>query len=95
MTISKAHLIDSICARLDLPRRHSAKLTESLLEIIKTTLQNGEDILVSGFGKFHVKDNRDRRGRNPVIGNDRTLDSRRVVTSRCSPVLRDKLNGGR
>ena len=95
MTISKAHLINSICTRLDLPRCHSAKLTESLLEIITTTLQNGEDILVSGFGKFHVKDNRDRRGRNPVIGNDMMLDSRRVVTFKCSPVLRDKLNGGR
>ena len=57
MTISKAHLIDSICTRLDLPRCHSAKLTEPLLEIIKTTLQNGEDILLSGFGKFHVKKN--------------------------------------
>ncbi len=95
MTISKAHLIDSIRARLNLPRHHSAKLIESLLEIIKTTLQNGEDILVSGFGKFHVKDNKDRKRRNPVSGNDMMLDSERVVTFKCSPVLRDKLNGRR
>ncbi len=95
MTISKAHLIDSISTRLDLPRCHSARLTESLLEIIKTTLQNGEDVLVSGFGKFHVKENRNSRRRNPIAANHRILDSKRVVTFKCSPVLRDKLNGGR
>jgi len=58
----------------------------------KDTLVNGEDVLISGFGKFCVKDKKRRRGRNPATGEDLTLESRRVVTFRCSPVLRDKVN---
>jgi len=92
MTVTKAHLRDSIRARLDLPNSHATPLIESLLKIIKATLQEREDVLISGFGKFSVKDKRERRGRHPVTGGDLMLDLRRVVTFRCSPVLRDKLN---
>lgn len=63
------------------------------LEIIKSTLQNAEDILISGFGKFDVKDKRKRRGRNPATGQHLLLDQRRVVTFKCSEALRDKING--
>jgi len=93
MTITKAHLRDSIRARLDLSNSHATPLIESLLKIIKATLQEGEDVLISGFGKFCVRDKKERRGRHPVSGGDLMLDLRRVVTFRCSPVLRDKLNG--
>jgi len=68
MTITKAHLRDSIRARLDLPNSHATLLIESLLKIIKTALQEGEDVLISGFGKFCVRDKRERRGRRPVTG---------------------------
>jgi len=64
----------------------------SLLEIMKSTLASGEDILVSGFGKFCVKEKAERRGRNPSTGDDLVLASRRVVTFRCSGKLRDKIN---
>jgi integration host factor subunit alpha len=63
------------------------------LDIIKQTLESGEDVLVSGFGKFYVKDNRKRRGRNSQTGQDLLLVERRVVTFKCSAVLRNKMNG--
>jgi len=67
-------------------------LFESLLEIMKKRLENDEDILISGFGKFCVRDKNERRGRNPATGEEKILDSKRVVTFKCSSVLRDKIN---
>ena len=92
MTLTKEHIVDSIYNNLDLPKARSAKIVESLLELIKEKLENGEDILISGFGKFCVKDKSERRGRNPYTRNDVILDARRVVTFKYSDVLRDKIN---
>ena len=93
MTITKAQLLDSITKQVDLSRAKSAEVTESLLEIIKKTLEDGEDILISGFGKFCVQEKRKRRGRNPQTGKDIMLGERRVVTFKCSRRLRDAING--
>ena len=93
MALTKAEIIESIHDQLGLPKKNCADLFESLLEIIKSSLTDGEDVLISGFGKFCVKDKRERRGRNPATGNDMMLDQRRVVTFRCSSVLRNKING--
>ncbi len=95
MTLTKADLTDLIYNRLDFPKHKSARRVETLLEIIKETLENGEDVLISGFGKFCVREKKERRGRNPQTGEDMTLRLRRVVTFRCSGVLRDKINGKR
>jgi integration host factor subunit alpha len=92
MTLNKADLTDAIYNQLDLPKTKSAQVIESLLEIIKKTLENGEDVLISGFGKFCVKEKGKRRGRNPQTGEDLMLGERRVVTFRRSGVLRDKVN---
>jgi integration host factor subunit alpha len=92
MSLTKDHIVNSIRARLDLPKTKSAELFESVLEIIKATLENREDVLISGFGKFSAKEKGNRRGRNPQTGEDLTLESRRVISFRCSPVLRDKIN---
>ncbi len=92
MTLIKAQLVDSIRKQVGLPKTKSAQVVDSLLEIIKETLANGEDVLISGFGKFYVKDKRKRRGRNPQTGNDLMLDERRVVTFKCSGRLKDKVN---
>jgi integration host factor subunit alpha len=75
-----------------LPAGESVKVVETLIEIIKSTLENGEDILVSGFGKFCVKEKNERKGRNPVTGDKMMLKPRRVVTFRCSASLRDMIN---
>ncbi len=93
MTLTKANLVDSIYEQLDFSKTKSAQLVESFLEAIKKTLENGEDILISGFGKFCVKEKNERRGRNPATGEDLALGARRVVTFRCSTVLKDKMNG--
>ena len=93
MTLTKAMIIDVIHNQLGYPKNKSAELLEILLEIVKGTLEKGEDVLVSGFGKFCVKDKQERRGRNPATGDDMLLDQRRVVTFRCSHLLRSKING--
>jgi len=92
--LTKADIIDSIHHRLGLPKARSIQVTETLLEIIKQTLASGEDVLISGFGKFCVKNKQERKGRNPQTGEDMMLGSRRVVTFKCSGVLRDRINGG-
>ena len=93
MPVTKAKIVNSIYNRLDLPKNTSIEVVESLLEIIKRTLADGEDVLITGFGKFCVKDKGKRRGRNPQTGRDMTLRPRRVVTFKCSGALRDRING--
>jgi integration host factor subunit alpha len=93
MVCTKAHIVNSVHNRLNLPKNTSIEVVESLLEIIKKTLEIGEDILISGFGKFCIKDKKKRTGRNPQTGEDMTLKSRRVVTFRCSRTLKDRING--
>lgn len=93
MTLNKADVVNAIHNQLNLPKYRSVELVESLLGITKKTLQNGEDVLISGFGKFCVKDKDKRRGRNPQTGEDMMLGERRVVVFQCSQILRDKING--
>ena len=93
MSLTKADLINSIYNQCEFSQNTSTTLVESLIEIIKSTLESGEDVLISGFGKFCVKDKNERRGRNPQTGEDKRLGARRVVTFRCSGVLREKING--
>ncbi|MGD2125069.1 MAG: integration host factor subunit alpha [Desulfobacteraceae bacterium] len=92
MTVTKDHIVNSLCTQMGLPKRKSAELLESLLKLIVRTLENGEDVLISGFGKFCIKQKKERKGRNPATGEDLMLGSRRVVTFKCSPILRSKVN---
>jgi integration host factor subunit alpha len=93
MTLTKLDIVDAIYSQLDVPKTRSTQVVESLIEIIKKTLESGEDVLISGFGKFCVKGKRGRRGRNPHTGNDLMLGEKRVVRFKCSGRLRDKING--
>ncbi|MCP4624511.1 MAG: integration host factor subunit alpha [bacterium] len=92
MTLTKAKIVDTVHNELGFPKNRSAELIEILLEQIKNTLGKGEDVLISGFGKFCVKDKKQRRGRNPATGDDMMLEQRRVITFRCSHLLREKIN---
>ena len=92
MALTKEHIVNTIYNQLDLPKNKSIEVVESLLEIIKRTLESGEDVLISGFGKFCIKEKRQRKGRNPQTSDEMMLRARRVVTFRCSGVLRDKIN---
>ena len=94
MTLTKADIIESVQNELGFPKNQASELMEILLETIKRSLESGEDVLVSGFGKFHVKVKKERRGRNPATGDDLMLEPRKVVTFKCSHKLRDKINGG-
>jgi integration host factor subunit alpha len=92
MTLTKAKIVDAVHNELGFPKNRSAELIEILLEQIKATLGKGEDVLISGFGKFCVKKKKERRGRNPATGDDMMLSQRQVVTFRCSHLLREKIN---
>jgi len=93
MTLTKAQVDEALAEQNGYAKKQSVNAVETLLEIIKRTLESGEDVLISGFGKFCVNQKRERRGRNPVTGEDMMLESRRVVTFKCSGKLRDKING--
>jgi len=93
MALTKDHLVNSLYNNLDIPKSKSASIIETLLQKMKKSLENKEDVLISGFGKFCVKEKKDRRGRNPATGEDLTLEARRVVVFKCSGVLREKVNG--
>jgi integration host factor subunit alpha len=92
MTLTKDHLIDAISKENRFLKKRSIEIVETLLGIIKSSLSSGEDVLISGFGKFCVKEKHERKGRNPATGEDMMLASRRVVTFKCSGRLRDKIN---
>ena len=92
MTVTKNELIESIWKNTGLSKIQARGIVETLFETIKKNLEEGEDILISGFGKFCVRGKKPRRGRNPQTGEDMMLDSRRVVTFKPSGVLRDKIN---
>jgi len=94
MSLAKNHLVSSLNNRCGFSNRKSINLIKSILETIKRTLESGEDILISGFGKFSVKEKKEeRRGRNPATGSDLILRSRRIVTFKCSEKLKDMING--
>lgn len=92
MALTKSHLIDAIAEQNGFTKIKSKETVETILEIIKSTLASGDDVLVSGFGKFCVKEKRERRGRNPATDEVMILAPRRVVTFRCSGKLKDRIN---
>ena len=92
MALTKSDIVASV-HDLGLSKKKSVEVIESLLEIIKRSLESSEDVLISGFGKFCVKDKAKRRGRNPATGEDLMLRGRRVVTFKCSGKLRHKIDG--
>jgi len=94
MTVTKAHIVESLFAKNLFTKGESAQIIETLFELIKQSLQDGDDVLISGFGKFSVKGKHQRRGRNPQTGEPMTLPPRRVLTFRLSSTLRDKINRG-
>ena len=92
MTLSKTDIADRVATKNGWSRTESSEYVESVLGILKGALSSGEDIMISGFGKFSVKEKRERRGRNPATGEDLTLRSGKVVTFKCSGRLRDHIN---
>jgi len=93
MTLTKANLVDILStSKTDLNKNQARDAVETLLELIKPNLENGDNVLLSGFGKFSVKDKQSRKGRNPKTGEEMILDPRRVVTFKASGKLKEVVN---
>ena len=92
MALTKNDIVSTV-HELGFTKKKSVEIVESLLEIIKGSLERGEDVQISRYGKFCVKKKGQRRGRNPATGSDLILRERKVVTFKCSGKLRDKING--
>jgi integration host factor subunit alpha len=92
MTLTKIMIVESIQNQTGFPKNKSSEIVETLLEIIKSTLESREDVLISGFGKFCVKEKKERKGRNPATGEDLMLAPRKVIKFKCSGKLRDRIN---
>ncbi len=90
--LTKARIVDSVVVTNGFTPAKARETIEIILELIKQSLENGEDVLISGFGKFCVKKKAERRGRNPASGEDMILAPRKVVTFQCSGKLREKLD---
>jgi len=95
VALTKEDIITNVYNQVGLSKKQSRSVVETLLEIVKSRLEQGEDLLVSGFGKFVVKDKTARRGRNPQTTEDLQLRARRVVVFKTSGVLRNKMNANR
>ena len=93
MALTKADIVEILYEKMDYKHKQTAHIVETLIEIIKTDLENGNDVMVSGFGKFCVKEKSQRKGRNPATGEELMLRPRRAVTFKCSGKLRERVNG--
>ncbi|MBC2713187.1 MAG: integration host factor subunit alpha [Desulfosarcina sp.] len=93
MALTKADIVEQLYMEMGFPKAKSFQIIEALLESIKSSLESGDDVLVSGFGKFCVKEKHARKGRNPATGETAMLPARRVVTFKCSGRLRERVNG--
>ncbi|MEA3241045.1 MAG: integration host factor subunit alpha [Pseudomonadota bacterium] len=90
--MTKADIVETIYEKVGLPKRKSAKIVDMIFDIIKGKLENGENVKVSGFGSFAVRNKNARRGRNPQTGEEITISARRVLSFKPSNVLRKHIN---
>ena len=93
MSLTKVNIIDSIYEKIGIPKKECVRIVESIFEIIKDDLDKGNDVMISGFGKWMVKAKKQRKGRNPQTGETLMINARRVVTFKPSAVLRETVSG--
>jgi integration host factor subunit alpha len=92
MTLTKAQIVERLFSKNLFNKGESAQIIETLFELIKQSLEDGEDVLISGFGKFSVREKAQRVGRNPQSGEPLVVAPRKVVTFKCSGILKGKMN---
>jgi integration host factor subunit alpha len=92
MTLTKIEIVNLLNEQIGIPKVECTRIVESFFDIIKSELDKGNPVMVSGFGKWTVKAKRERKGRNPQTGEDLSIRARKVVTFRPSAVLRDAVN---
>jgi integration host factor subunit alpha len=93
MTLTKTGIVEAVAEQNGYTNKRSVEIVETLLQIIKSTLESGDDVLISGFGKFCVNEKKERRGRNPATGEAMMMAPKQSISFRCSGKLRDKING--
>ncbi|MFZ4439881.1 MAG: integration host factor subunit alpha [Syntrophales bacterium] len=94
MSMTKVDIIDSINEKTSIQKKECAGIVESLFEIIKSEFAKGNDVNISGFGKWSVLKKKARKGRNPQTGEALMIAARKVVTFKPSAVLKNKVNSG-
>lgn len=95
MTLTKANIVDTVYSQTELTKKEASSYVNEVLELMKETLEDGEEIKVSGFGKFEVRKKDERVGRNPRTGDEILIPERKVLRFKVSQVLKDELNGER
>lgn len=92
MALTKIEIVNLLCEHIGLTKKECISIVESFFDIIKSELEKGNPVMVSGFGRWTVHSKKARKGRNPQTGKDLTIEARKVVTFKASAVLRDELN---
>ena len=92
MALTKDKLATNLQTQIGMTRSESLEMVEELFEIMKATLESGEELLISGFGKFHVREKKERVGRNPQTREKMMLRARKVVVFKSSGRLRERMN---
>jgi len=90
--MTKADIFERVQSETDFNKKESAEMVEAVFAIMKSTLESGESLKISGFGSFIVKQKADRRGRNPQTGEALTIEARRILTFKPSTLLKDAIN---
>ena len=90
--MTKADIFEKVQERIGLSKKESAEMVEAVFAIMKSTLESGDNLKISGFGSFIVKQKKDRRGRNPQTGEAITIEARRILTFKPSGLLKDQIN---
>lgn len=90
-TLTKADIVESVHRRIGFSKKDSSEITEKVFEVIKKSLERGEHVKLSGFGKFEVRQKRKRRGRNPQTGEEIVITERKVLSFKASQILRQAL----
>ena len=93
MTLTKTEMISNLTEQMKIDKKTASQSVEKIIETIKSSLESGDDVLISGFGKFCVNEKNERKGRNPATSGEMLLPARKVVTFRSSGILRDRVNG--
>jgi len=93
MAMTKLDIVQNVTDKLGLSKRDSSRIVESVFEIMKEQLSKGTTVMISGFGNFIVRSKNARRGRNPHTGVEMEICARKVLTFKCSDVLKKTLNG--
>ncbi|HEY3309797.1 MAG TPA: integration host factor subunit alpha [Desulfuromonadaceae bacterium] len=91
--MTKADIVVIVAEKCGISKKDSMDMVESVFNVLKSTLENGEDIKISGFGKFEVKNKHERKGRNPQTGESIIIDARRILSFKPSTILKESING--